>query len=331
MRDLGEGVDAGVGAAGPVDGDRLTGDLEERGFDAGLDAVGVALALPAREGGAVVGDRKPQTGGGILDSRFWILDWVTWLRILAVEVGLEDDLGGGLVDDGALLVGFAAGFLEGALGGDGGEAFVDGDDFAADGGAEFFDEGGHFLGGGAVGAVHVAGESDDDEADFPGLDDLADAADGRRRFHDDGLERMGEEVEFVAEREADSGVAVVDAEGALGSHLKLKMAQAAPSFQPMVFLPISKFGQNLPVSGLVAFSQAAVGLGIGLLVADKMGMVSRQRTAIALIGAGTAAVVPFAAGVFTRIKDRPESSSRMRQQLDSIRGDASLRDLEEIV
>jgi hypothetical protein len=109
------------------------------------------------------------------------------------------------------------------------------------------------------------------------------------------------------------------------------MAQAALSFQPMAFLPISKFGQNLPVSGLVAFSQAAVGLGIGLLVADKMGLVSRQRTAFALIGAGTAAVVPFAAGVFARFKDRPESSSRMRRQLNSIRGNASFDELEEIV
>ncbi len=99
----------------------------------------------------------------------------------------------------------------------------------------------------------------------------------------------------------------------------------------MLSLPLSKFGQNLPVSGVVAFSQAAVGIGIGLLVADKMGIVSRQRTAIALIGAGSAAVLPFAAGVFTRIKNRPDSAGGMRQRLNSIRGDAGYQEADEIL
>ncbi|MGC1481159.1 MAG: hypothetical protein WA771_11685 [Chthoniobacterales bacterium] len=94
--------------------------------------------------------------------------------------------------------------------------------------------------------------------------------------------------------------------------------------------PISKFGQNLPVSGVVAFSQAAVGLGIGLLVADKMGLVSRQRAAIALIGAGSAAVLPFAAGVITRIKNRPDSWGGMQQRLNSIRRDEGYRGSEDL-
>ncbi len=89
----------------------------------------------------------------------------------------------------------------------------------------------------------------------------------------------------------------------------------------MVSLPLSKFGENLPVTGLVAFSQAAVGLGIGMLVAGKMGPSSRQRTAIALIGAGAAAVIPFFVGVFNRVQNRPASSRGMRKRLDSIRED----------
>jgi hypothetical protein len=61
----------------------------------------------------------------------------------------------------------------------------------------------------------------------------------------------------------------------------------------MATLPISKFGENLPVTGIGALSQVAVGFGVGLLVADKMEMTTRQRTAIVLIGAGVAAVIPL--------------------------------------
>lgn len=89
----------------------------------------------------------------------------------------------------------------------------------------------------------------------------------------------------------------------------------------MTTLPISKFGENLPVTGLVAFSQAAVGIGIGMLVAEKFGRSSRQRTALALIGAGAAAVIPFFVGVYNRVQNRPHSSRGMRRRLDSIRDD----------
>ena len=83
--------------------------------------------------------------------------------------------------------------------------------------------------------------------------------------------------------------------------------------------PFDKFGENLPVTGIVAFSQAAVGFGIGLLLADKIGRTARQRTAIALIGAGAATIFPLVVGIVENINNRPESSRRMRQQLESIR------------
>lgn len=99
----------------------------------------------------------------------------------------------------------------------------------------------------------------------------------------------------------------------------------------MSSLPITKFGQNLPVTGIVAFSQAAVGVGVGLLVADKLGRSARQRAALTLIGAGAAVVVPFALGLYDRISNRPGSSRRMRQQLDSIRQDTGYPDDDEMV
>lgn len=87
----------------------------------------------------------------------------------------------------------------------------------------------------------------------------------------------------------------------------------------MSSISLNKFGDNLPVTGIVAFSQAAVGFGVGLLLADKFGHSARQRTAIALIGAGAATILPIVAGVISNVNNRPESSRRMRQQLESIR------------
>lgn len=99
----------------------------------------------------------------------------------------------------------------------------------------------------------------------------------------------------------------------------------------MASLPISKFGENLPVTGLVAFSQAAMGFGVGLLVADKLGINARQRTAIAVIGAGLTAVIPFAAGIYDRVNHRAASERGMRRRLESIREDVGFPGGEEIV
>ena len=54
MGDLRRGVDARIGASGPLDLDRATGDGAERGLDDLLNGETVRLALPADEGGAVV-------------------------------------------------------------------------------------------------------------------------------------------------------------------------------------------------------------------------------------------------------------------------------------
>lgn len=99
----------------------------------------------------------------------------------------------------------------------------------------------------------------------------------------------------------------------------------------MSSISLNKFGDNLPVTGIVALSQAAVGFGVGLLLADKLGRSARQRTAIALIGAGAATILPLVAGIVSNVNNRPDSSRRVRQQLASIREGAGLaEDGEEI-
>lgn len=92
----------------------------------------------------------------------------------------------------------------------------------------------------------------------------------------------------------------------------------------MSSISLDKFGDNLPVTGIVAFSQAAVGFGAGLLVADKLGQTARQRAALALLGAGIATVIPVLAGIISNVSNRPDSSRRVRRQLESIRDDTGL-------
>ncbi len=84
-------------------------------------------------------------------------------------------------------------------------------------------------------------------------------------------------------------------------------------------LSLDKFGENLPVSGVVAFSQVAVGLGIGLMVADRIGHNARRGLAIGLVSAGVATLVPVVWGVISNISHRPGSSRTMRKRLDGIR------------
>lgn len=99
----------------------------------------------------------------------------------------------------------------------------------------------------------------------------------------------------------------------------------------MATLPISKFGENLPVTGISALSQVAVGLGVGLLLAGKLETTARHRTAIVLIGAGVAAVIPFVAGIYDRVSHREGSRRGMQRRLDSLREDVGFPGDDELV
>ncbi len=92
----------------------------------------------------------------------------------------------------------------------------------------------------------------------------------------------------------------------------------------------SKFGENLSVTSIVAASQAAVGFGLGLLLAEKLKRSARERAAIALIGAGIAALIPTVAGVVNRVANRPTSHRLMQRRLDSIRGDVGISETESL-
>ena len=84
-------------------------------------------------------------------------------------------------------------------------------------------------------------------------------------------------------------------------------------------LSLDKFGENLPVSGVIAFSQVAVGLGVGILVADRIGRNARRGLAIGLLSAGVATLVPVIWGVASNFSHRPGSSRTMQKRLDGIR------------
>lgn len=86
-------------------------------------------------------------------------------------------------------------------------------------------------------------------------------------------------------------------------------------------LSLDKFGENLPVSGIVGFSQVAIGLGAGFLVADSIGHNARRNAGLALITIGAAALVPLVWGIASKITSRPDSSRAMRKRLEGIRGE----------
>ena len=99
----------------------------------------------------------------------------------------------------------------------------------------------------------------------------------------------------------------------------------------MAQLSLNKFSENLPVSGTIGLTQAAAGLGLGLLIADKMSGESRRRTGSLLLVAGALALAPVVASVVTRVRNRPTSSSRARRQLQSIREDVGFHDSEHLI
>jgi hypothetical protein len=140
---------------------------------------------------------------------------------------------------------------------------------------------------------------------------------------------MGKHPQFVAQGDPHPHVAGINAEKSFRFHFELKIPHHKPTVRNiMSSVSLEKFGENLPVTGIIALSQAAVGFGVGLLLADKFGNSARQRTALALIGAGAATVLPVVAGIVTQINNRPESSRRMQRQLEGIRRSAGVNGLE---
>jgi hypothetical protein len=90
-------------------------------------------------------------------------------------------------------------------------------------------------------------------------------------------------------------------------------------------LPISIPKTSEPLDGLLILTRAAFGLGLGMLMADKIKGPARQATAIALVSVGALAVVPLLIKVALERINRPESERGSRARLRSIRGDSGYR------
>ena len=84
-------------------------------------------------------------------------------------------------------------------------------------------------------------------------------------------------------------------------------------------------------TSLLAITQTAVGCGIGLLIAGKLGRPAQKTTAATMISIGALLALPVVVGAVMRSLNRPESERGMRRRLDSIRRDSGFPDEAEIL
>jgi len=87
-------------------------------------------------------------------------------------------------------------------------------------------------------------------------------------------------------------------------------------------ISISKTSEELPVAPLLVVTRTAIGLGLGILIAEKMKPPVRQMTAITLLAVGVLAAAPWLVKITIGQINRPESEWGSRARLRSIRGDS---------
>ena len=87
-------------------------------------------------------------------------------------------------------------------------------------------------------------------------------------------------------------------------------------------ISISKSSEDLPVAPLLALTRTAIGLGMGILIADKIRPSVRQAAAISLLAIGALAAAPWLVKITMGQINRPESEWGSRARLRSIRGDS---------
>jgi hypothetical protein len=102
----------------------------------------------------------------------------------------------------------------------------------------------------------------------------------------------------------------------------------APSLHIASVMP--KSSDPLKTS-LLAITQTAVGCGIGLLIAGKLGRPAQKTTAATMISVGALLALPVLVLAIIRAVNRPNSERGMRQRLDSIRRDSGFPDEAEII
>jgi hypothetical protein len=87
-------------------------------------------------------------------------------------------------------------------------------------------------------------------------------------------------------------------------------------------ISISKTSEQLPVDPLLVVTRAAIALGLGIMMADKIKPSIRQSAAIALVAIGALAAAPWLVKITLGQINRPESEWGSRARLRSIRGDS---------
>ena len=87
-------------------------------------------------------------------------------------------------------------------------------------------------------------------------------------------------------------------------------------------ISISKTSEQAVVDPLLALTRTAIGLGLGILIADKIKPPLRQVAAIALVAVGALAAAPWLIKITLGQINRPESEWGSRARLRSIRGDS---------
>jgi ABC-type molybdate transport system permease subunit len=87
---------------------------------------------------------------------------------------------------------------------------------------------------------------------------------------------------------------------------------------------------SLPAATLLTVSQAAIGCGIGILLAGKIAEKRRNLAAVLLLSVAIATTIPAVVGVLADLINGPQSKLGVRRRLRSIREDSGLHAEEEV-
>ena len=90
-------------------------------------------------------------------------------------------------------------------------------------------------------------------------------------------------------------------------------------------LSISKTTEPPAFESLLVLTRTAFGLGLGMLMADKIKRPIRRAAAVTLLSVGTLAALPFFLKLALEQLNRPDSERGSRARLRSIRGDSGYR------
>ena len=88
---------------------------------------------------------------------------------------------------------------------------------------------------------------------------------------------------------------------------------------------------SLPAAALLTISQAAIGCGIGILLADKVTENRRNTVAIGMLCLAVVSTAPALVGVVVDLINGPQSKLGVRRRLRSIREDSGLQAEEEVL